>query len=293
MSAAGGAVTDLPYRSAYALLGYRVAVATNSAEFLAALDRLNSEFLTDAGAPPHAAYEVVALAGGRLWDLTFQGEEWRWCDSLPAALGQVEWHIVERAVAWRPDLLQVHGAALAGPASTVLLPGASGIGKTTLALALRLRGLRLYADDVVFIEPASGRPLPFPRSPHVHDDALARLAALGLRYDPADHLGRYLCAAALRPWPLRPGPRLRAIILLEPPSGDAPALAPITQAEAAVELLRLSENLKRFPRAGLDLLPALLRDVACYRLRRNDDLAAAAELICQRLAGRRSTRPRR
>jgi hypothetical protein len=150
--------------------------------------------------------------------------------------------------------------------------------------------LRLYADDVVFIDPPSHRPLPFPRSPHVHDDALARLAPLGLRYDRIDHLGPYLCAAAFRPWPTEPGPPLRYVILPTFTAGGPLVLEPLTHAETAVELMRVSGNLLQFPRFGLDLLADLLRDVECYRLRRNDDLAAAADLVYRLVARRRTGR---
>jgi len=61
---------------------------------------------------------------------------------------------------------------------------------------------------------------------------------------------------------------------------DGPlTLEPITAAEATLELLRYSKNLKHQPRFGLDLVPRLLTQVQCHVLHRNDDLAAAADLV--------------
>jgi hypothetical protein len=54
-----------------------------------------------------------------------------------------------------------------------------------------------------------------------------------------------------------------------------------------VRLMRFSENLRRFPRFGLDLLPRLLRHAECFVLRRDDDLAAAAATVAA-LVQRRS-----
>ncbi|MES4792706.1 MAG: hypothetical protein C4321_06685 [Chloroflexota bacterium] len=108
---------------------------------------------------------------------------------------------------------------------------------------------------------------------------LPRLVPLGLRYTPEDHIGAYLCASVLGPWDRTPGPPLRYVLFPRLDPGGPLALEPITAAEAALELMRYSKNLRRFPRFGLDLVPRLLERVECYVLRRNDDLAAAASLV--------------
>lgn len=270
--------STLPHRRRYEMLGFSAEVASDSEDFLAMLDRFNTEFKVAGPGTPPAFYEALDY-GDDLWELTFQGQELQWCRSLIDAVGCVERHMTDQAMDWQPELLHAHGAALAGPTSSVLLPGASNIGKTTFALALMLRGLRLYSDDVVFLEPDTWRPVPFPRTVHIHDDALAWLAAMGLRYQPEEHVGKYLLASALRPWPSEPGPPLRYILFPTWETGGPLALEPLTAAEAAVQLLRVSRNLRRRPRHGLDLLPRLLKGMRCYTLRRNDDLAAAAELV--------------
>jgi hypothetical protein len=53
----------------------------------------------------------------------------------------------------------------------------------------------------------------------------------------------------------------------------------MSKAEAAVELMRFSKNLRRFSRRGLGLTPRLVDAAACYRLTRNDDLGAAADVV--------------
>lgn len=278
----------LPYRSAFDLLGFQAEVASNSASFQTTLDRLQAEFRTASLGEPDAEYEAIESNDGRLWELTFQEQELERFDDLLDAVSHVEWHLCGQAIERRQDLLHVHGAALAGPQASVLLPGSSGIGKTTFALALALRGLRLLSDDVVFLHTDSWRPVPFPRSFHVHDDALPRLAPLGLRYAPEDHIGDYLCASVLGPWHAAPGPPLRYVLFPHLRPGEPLAVEPISGAEATLELMRYSKNLRRFPRSGLDHIPRLLAHVECYVLARNDDLIQTAELVYRWVAeGRR------
>lgn len=267
-------------------------MASSSATFLAHLDRLNAELRSGRPGPVAARYEAVARPGRPRWELRLDGEALRRCDTLLDAVSYVEWHMCGQAIERRPDLVHVHGAALAGPWGSVLLPGRSGVGKTSLALALALRGLRLLADDVVFLHPATWRPEPFPRSFPLPSDALSRLAELGLRDGPRHRLGAYLCATILAPWDRAPGPPVRYLVFPRSEPRERPALEPLTHAEAAVELMRYSRNLRRFPRFGLDLLPGLLAHTECYVLRRNDDLAAAAELVFRLVAeGRPRARP--
>lgn len=285
-------------RSDYDVIGFRATVQSDKAEFLTLLDRLNAEFRVAPDTSPAAGISAAgagsyAVRRARVWEVDYTGEvEQDRTDhpDLLDALDHVEWHICDQAIRRRNDLLHVHGAALAGPHSSVLLPGKSGIGKTTFALALALRErdgrrrVRMLSDDVVFLRTDSWCPESFPRAFHMHDDALLRLAPLGLRFEPTDVIDDHLCVRVLGAWDHSPGPPLRHVVFpqLDP---DGPlALEPITAAEATLELLRYSKNLKTQPRFGLDLLPALLERVECYVLRRNDDLAGAADMVLDLMA---------
>ncbi len=276
---AAAPLTGQLYDATYRLLTVPFRVVTNSLEFHHTLNRLNAEFRCEPVARPAGAYEALAYEDGCLWELTFQGEELKWFDRLIDAVSYIEWHMCDQAIERRHDLLHMHGAALATPDASLLLPGTSGIGKTTFALALALRGLRLLSDDVVLIHTDTWQVEPFPRSFHIHDDTFPRLAPLGLRYTLEDHIGAYLCSSVLGPWDRTPGPPLRYVLFPHLDPAGPLALEPITVAEAALELMRYSKNLRRFPRFGLDLVPRLLERVECYVLRRNDDLGAAADLV--------------
>ncbi len=276
----------------YDMLGYRVRVESTSAEYLETLGRLNAFFRVpapaagDDTAQPVGFYEALLSGKGAPWEVTFQGEELSWHATLYKAVTSVEFHMCELAIAGRPDLAHVHSAALATAQGSLLLPGTSGIGKTTFALALALRGrergLRLLSDDVVFIRPETLELESFPRQFHVHEDALARLEPLGLRYAPEDHIGAHLCSTVLgQPgeWDRSPGPPIRWVVFprLEP-RGEI-TLEEISKAEAAVEVMRFSKNIRRFPNGGARWVSRLLEGAACYRLTRNDDLEGAADVL--------------
>lgn len=273
------------HRGRYDLLGVQVDVRSNRPEVVDLLDRLNAELRShDPAAPAELSYVARTYDGASDWEVSHGGEELRWCENALDAASFLEWHMCGRAIERRHDLLHVHGAVLAGATASVLLPGRSGIGKTTFALALALRGPRLLADDVVFLRTTDWRPEPFPRSFHIHDDALPRLVPLGLRYDErADHIGDYLCASVLGPWDRSLGPPVRSVVFPRLDPAGPLALVPLSHAEATLELMRYSKNLRHFPRSGLDLVSSLLGNVRCFELQRNDDLSAAAALLQQEL----------
>ncbi len=191
----------------------------------------------------------------------------------------------ETAIARRQDLVHVHSAALAAPGGSLLLPGTSGIGKTTFALALALRGkdrgLRLLSDDVVFLDPRTLRPECFPRQFHLHEDALPRLAPLGLRYAPDDVIGEHLCSTVLGEWEWSPGPPVRRVVFTQLQPNGKNAVEEMPKSEAAVQLMRFSKNLRRFPRGGLGVVPRLVEAADCYCMTRNDNLAAASDMLIE------------
>ena len=70
---------------------------------------------------------------------------------------------VERGALGATPALAVHAAAIAGPGGCIVLPGRSGVGKSTLAAAAMQEGLSLVSDEAAcFIDPF-GSLLPHPR----------------------------------------------------------------------------------------------------------------------------------
>jgi len=119
------------------------------------------------------------------------------------------------------------------------------------------------------------------------------LVGLGLTYTPAERLAGYLCSTVLGTWERTPGPPLRYVLFPDLAPDGPLALTRLSGAEATIQLLRYSHNLRQQPRFGLDLMPRLLAQVECFTLHWNEDLAAAADLVLGLVLGVRArARPR-
>ncbi len=161
----------------------------------------------------------------------------------------------------------LHAAAVERRGRTLVLAGAHGRGKSTLALALRLRGWRLLADDLVVVEPdgavqAVERPVRIKRG-------IAK-ALPELRDGPSV-------------LPLRAsGPRrARAVIVFGPHRGRL-RLESMGAGAAVGALARLAWNFRDVPRDVLAALAALTRKARAFRLSGGtvpQRCAAAEELV--------------
>lgn len=81
------------------------------------------------------------------------------------------------ALLYQRQILPLHGSVVASSAGAVLLAGASGVGKSTLAAVLARRGRTLLADDICAVTlDQAGRPLAHPAWPALKlaADTLAR-----------------------------------------------------------------------------------------------------------------------
>lgn len=79
---------------------------------------------------------------------------WDGCSNafaLPRGGRRRAWHAGPRPVSRAPDSLILHAAAVAFAGRGVLILGASGAGKSELAMRLILRGAALVADDQVVL----------------------------------------------------------------------------------------------------------------------------------------------
>jgi len=70
---------------------------------------------------------------------------------------------VERAALQATSALAIHAAAVAGPSGCIVLPGQSGVGKSTLAAAAMQEGLTLVSDEAACFTDPAGALLPHPR----------------------------------------------------------------------------------------------------------------------------------
>lgn len=137
--------------------------------------------------------------------------------------------------------LLIHAASLATAGEGFVLAGGSGLGKSTLALALVRRGFSILSDEVAAVGRADGLLHPFPRAFSVAPDSLELSGWPGVPSGAVEWLGK-LCfdIEALRPGCLSPPVPLRHIVLLradQPPTRHADAMT-----EAVVVVDRMDDH---------------------------------------------------
>jgi hypothetical protein len=168
--------------------------------------------------------------------------------------------------------LLFHAAALAGPRGALVLPGGSGVGKSTLTLWLATQGLGYRTDEMVFTPELTAEAVPCARP--LCQTRGSREALAGV-FDPGAcagelmeyHAGWIVPAAFLDPaasgdplpWGLTVFPRYEAGAPLE--------LEPVSKAQAAMLLMQCLVNARNLPEHGLPWIKRLAAAAPAYRLR--------------------------
>ena len=88
--------------------------------------------------------------------------------------------MVDRAVQEASGVMIIHAAAVARADVTLVMPGLTGMGKSTLTLELLQRGWSYMSDDIVPVDVSTGCALPFPKPISIKDPS--RWEALSKRW---------------------------------------------------------------------------------------------------------------
>ncbi|HJV25807.1 MAG TPA: hypothetical protein VJ673_08965 [Aromatoleum sp.] len=164
--------------------------------------------------------------------------------------------------------LWIHAAALYKNSSLVLLIAPSGMGKTTLSLALLDRGYVLATDDVTLFDLEMGQLMPFPRCPRIRGNALGALRNSGFHLlERATLRGRYVVLPArhLHLAPIDcPVRGVHVFFLTREHAGVSAGVQPLTLSETIRLLAKQSNVLAQDPQ--LEFITTMLRHASVYRL---------------------------
>jgi len=145
----------------YRVADTRIAISFPDISSREAWDAIAGHLRLDDAGVAEAQLDIEAFAGGYRM-LGRSGDRMDFPDPASVAVGLKE-AVLHTVLQRRPDSIALHAAVLASGSGSVLLAGASGHGKTTLAALLNASGMPLIADDValVSVRPPRVAGLPF------------------------------------------------------------------------------------------------------------------------------------
>jgi hypothetical protein len=162
--------------------------------------------------------------------------------------------------------LLLHAAAVSRAGRVVLLPGPTGVGKTTLTTRLVANGFRYLTDELSYVADRTLAVEAFARPLNVKPSGLALLP------DPAGPDGEWPClsdeAATLVQPPLErvaspAGPvTLAAIVFPRRQPSVTPRLVPLGRAQTGLRLMACLLNARNLPDHGFPAVAALVRRVS-------------------------------
>ncbi len=191
----------------------------------------------------------------------------------------LEWQIC--GMITRSDrYLLMHAGLSAREGEGILIAGPSGAGKSTLVGGLALLGYDYITDEMVIVDPGTGKILPFARTLNVKEEAFSGSPALL-------PLLRGKCYGQQRPylggrWFVEAGPgngisRIRTVLFPRYEAGAETAIEPISRGRGIFRLTENTFNLPHFGEQGIDLLIHLTQDARFFSMT-NGNLEAALRI---------------
>ncbi len=181
-------------------------------------------------------------------------------DPSDAAWDQLEQTLTAFAVQRLGRRVAVHAAAIAWRGKVLLVPAASGGGKSSLALAAARAGASVLSDEYALLDP-------------VHATATGWRRPIDIAEAGADGVTRHDVAVELEPLPVG----LIAAVAFDQDRGNA--WVPMTAAEAVGQLLRNCVTAALRPSESMDAALAVCRDAPAIQGTRGDADAAIDALL--------------
>jgi hypothetical protein len=270
------------FEQRYSLFGYRFSFRTDvprAAELFSRLYAGRADYRREATANLYQLFHCPGGAADEQWRIEVPGLAFHAKPTLGDCLYSIEASISGDVTRYDHGLHFVHCAVVYAEQGDILLTGDSGVGKTTLSLALAARGLRVGGDDLAVLNPVDGLLQPYVRCFHIDALSAELLAGLGLEL-PADALrDQFVTPFDLGVAELPPS-RPRFVFLLEPERRQAPLIVPETQAQAASALLMQTGRGRFSDLEGLRAIARLAGAARCFRLW-SGDLASTTGAVLE------------
>jgi hypothetical protein len=219
--------------------------------------------------PPQYSIVVDGFRGRTRYRLFFGSDEVIAAWEPPNVLESLFSHVNMETCLQTGDYLLVHSGAVVSPAGLgVLLPGASGSGKTSLVTGLVQAGFGFLSDEAAAIDPVRGKVYPYPRAIALKAGAFSQFESLRPKRLPsfAPRSMWRIGPDDIRPGALAGPSKIGFVIVPRYEQGKPTELSEISRAETVVELARNSMNMSTYEGRALHVLARALKDARCYRL---------------------------
>ncbi len=175
----------------------------------------------------------------------------------------------------------VHSGAVERNGVGILLPAASGAGKSTTTTALALNGFRYLSDEMAVLDTAGTTVFPFPKMPSLKPGGRELLVAeygnaLKLIHDGQSNGVSYVDLPV--EGSESGGTAVKYILLLGRRSDGKTVVSEVKRSEALKTLVRESLDLAIKHRDGFDSLFSLTQNAECFRVEIGD-IASGVEAI--------------
>ncbi len=259
----------------YRILSYEIGLRYPSQAVADVFRHFLGGFSIPNPSPVHspAFYDILEDSEGGAYRAIRDGAPLGTYRSLSHLVSQVESAILSAAFEAMP-YLGLHAGVAAHGEKTLLLPGFSGAGKTSLVLGLLLKGWTLLSDEAAPVRPDTSEIIPFLRVLCVKNRSLDLFRGLdrdGLldRPDTVLRVSGTLCIAARR-FTGAPPDRSFAVDTIVFPTyveGSEPVLNEISRARGLSLLMQHAFNRNAFSGQSLHILGRLVERAACFELR--------------------------
>lgn len=251
---------------------------------------LYRDFPPSEGPPPHMTLHVRAEPGAEALTLHCGDKRYYHGNSLgslaSALLEQTIYHLSDKS---RGGLV-LHAAAVSMGRRCLLLPGRTGVGKTTLTAWLVKKGFGYLTDELVYVPSGSMEVRPFVRPLNIKARARQSLGARILDYEASASQIVSATDVTLVPSALLGGgaalaeARLGRIVFPQYQAGAGFAVEPLSRAETGLGLMGCLINARNLPEHGFPEVARLAREAPGFHLRYGDfaQLEDWASLLRQR-----------
>lgn len=171
---------------------------------------------------------------------------------------------------------QIHSGGVVKEGRAVIFAGTSGTGKTTLSLALLLKGFKILSDDVNLIDHDLMTIIPYPRNLILKEGTedllpgIARFKNSASPYFRREKKIWYLDPSSIGDKWETEGVKLGQVIILERTNSRQTDIAPMGKVESVMAFMKNVMNIDQFGEKGIRFLVELLSNVPVYRLSGNN-----------------------